>query len=156
LQQELGEVGREVTKLNLAKNAPARVTLQAEAPVPTERAYDRPLKVAAGAFLGGFGLLLAGVCLLDARSRRVHSADDVRPGLGLPVRATLPALPARTAQQPPAAPEALGPLTEAVDALRTTLLHAPHLDGARVLLVTSAAGGEGKTTLASHLAASLA
>jgi capsular exopolysaccharide synthesis family protein len=38
----------------------------------------------------------------------------------------------------------------------TVLLHGPRMDGARVVMVTSAGGGDGKTTLASHLAASLA
>src|SRR5262249_1374176 len=47
-------------------------------------------------------------------------------------------------------------LTESVDSTRTMLLHAASRDGAQIIMVASALGGEGKTTLASHLVASLA
>ena len=47
-------------------------------------------------------------------------------------------------------------MTEAIDAIRTVLLHSPRGEAPRVIMVTSALGGEGKTTLATHLAASLA
>jgi capsular exopolysaccharide synthesis family protein len=42
-----------------------------------------------------------------------------------------------------------------VDSVRTTLLHAEQLYGVRVVEVTSAVAGEGKTSLSCHLAASL-
>src|SRR5205823_3082907 len=47
-------------------------------------------------------------------------------------------------------------ITESVDAIRTQLVHAARTDGLHVVMVTSAVGGEGKTSLASQLAASLA
>jgi capsular exopolysaccharide synthesis family protein len=47
-------------------------------------------------------------------------------------------------------------ITESVDAIRTQLLHAARSDGVQVVMVTSASGGEGKTSLSSQLAASLA
>jgi capsular exopolysaccharide synthesis family protein len=47
-------------------------------------------------------------------------------------------------------------LTESIDATRTMVLHSARQDGLRVLMVTSATVGEGKTMLASHLAVSLA
>jgi len=43
-----------------------------------------------------------------------------------------------------------------VDATRTMLVHAAKQQGLRVIMVTSALKGEGKTMLASHLAVSLA
>jgi capsular exopolysaccharide synthesis family protein len=45
---------------------------------------------------------------------------------------------------------------ESVDAIRTMLLHMARTDSLRVVMVTSAVGGEGKTSLSSHLATSLA
>jgi capsular exopolysaccharide synthesis family protein len=163
-EREVEGIGRELVSLQAAQPAQARITLLAEAPVPQQRKLDRVFKVAGGAGVGVFALLLVGVCLLESRSRRVYAVSDVTQGLGLPVLATLPAL-APAARGPallapangaPAPLPELGHLTEAVDALRTVLLHAPQADGARVVMVTSASGGEGKTTLASHLAASLA
>jgi capsular exopolysaccharide synthesis family protein len=47
-------------------------------------------------------------------------------------------------------------LSESVDGIRTTLLHDASVEALQVVMVTSAVGSEGKTTLASHLATSLA
>jgi capsular exopolysaccharide synthesis family protein len=47
-------------------------------------------------------------------------------------------------------------LTESVDSARTMLLHAARQEKLQVVMITSAMAGEGKTSLASHLAASLA
>jgi capsular exopolysaccharide synthesis family protein len=47
-------------------------------------------------------------------------------------------------------------LMESIDGIRTLLLHAVRGDNLRIIMVTSAVGGEGKTSLASQLAASLA
>jgi len=47
-------------------------------------------------------------------------------------------------------------MNEAVDAIRTMLLHQARADGLQVVMITSAIGGEGKTSVASQLAASLA
>ena len=47
-------------------------------------------------------------------------------------------------------------LLESIDATRTMLVHAARTGSHRVVMITSAVGGEGKTSLASHLATSLA
>jgi capsular exopolysaccharide synthesis family protein len=47
-------------------------------------------------------------------------------------------------------------VVESIDAIRTLLLHDAASQGTRVVMVTSAVEGEGKTTLAAHLASSLA
>ena len=47
-------------------------------------------------------------------------------------------------------------LTESVDSFRTQLLHAARRDAHQILMVCSADSGEGKTSLACHLALSLA
>jgi capsular exopolysaccharide synthesis family protein len=47
-------------------------------------------------------------------------------------------------------------MIESMDGIRTRLLHAGRSETLRVVMVASAVSGEGKTTLASHLAASLA
>jgi capsular exopolysaccharide synthesis family protein len=47
-------------------------------------------------------------------------------------------------------------MTESVEATRTMLLHAAQTEAMRVIVITSAVGGEGKTLTASHLAVSLA
>ena len=47
-------------------------------------------------------------------------------------------------------------LIESVDATRTMLLHASRVNSIRVVMITSALQGEGKSSLSCHLAASLA
>ena len=47
-------------------------------------------------------------------------------------------------------------LLESVDATRTMLVHAARTGSYRVMMIASAVGGEGKTSLASYLATSLA
>src|SRR5581483_11582643 len=87
--------------------------------------------------------------------------DQVSAGLGIHVVGTLPDLPTRArkaiAQKAPTPdPEWQNQLNEAVDGLRTMLLHSARSDDLHVVMVTSAVGGEGKTSLASQLASSLA
>ena len=47
-------------------------------------------------------------------------------------------------------------LIESIDAVRTMLLHDFRAESLQVILITSAAKGEGKSSLSSHLAISLA
>jgi succinoglycan biosynthesis transport protein ExoP len=47
-------------------------------------------------------------------------------------------------------------LVESIDATRTMLLHASRVNSTRAVMITSAMKGEGKTSLAAHLATSLA
>jgi capsular exopolysaccharide synthesis family protein len=72
----------------------------------------------------------------------------------------MPRLPARGRGLPGAEDSRLAALnrllTESVDAARTVILHAARRTARRVVMITSAVAGEGKTTLSAHLAASLA
>jgi capsular exopolysaccharide synthesis family protein len=160
LEEEAKAIGTEVAKLTGTLGGEPRVRLHAEAFVPQERDTSRSYKVAIAVGLLAFLGVVAGLCLLEATSRRVYSSGDVLQGLGMRIVGTLPKLPV-TLRKKSAQAQALGGLdarygmTEAVDAIRTVLMNSPRADGARVIVVTSAIGGEGKTTLASHLAASL-
>jgi capsular exopolysaccharide synthesis family protein len=90
----------------------------------------------------------------EQRLRRITSGSDIAAGLYLPVLGNVPLKHTRDGLSPELLEEG-GRLSEAVDALRTVLLH----DGStktRLLLVTSAIAGEGKTSLAALLASSLA
>jgi succinoglycan biosynthesis transport protein ExoP len=140
---------------------PPRVSLLEPADSPTAKNQDRLLKIAGIASLGAFFLGLCGVSYSELRRRRIHSASDVTQGLGLRLVGTLPALPPHLRTVTPGAATAKDVfwqqrLTESVDALRTQLLHTAQTESLGIVMVTSALGGEGKTTLASHLASSLA
>jgi polysaccharide biosynthesis transport protein len=112
------------------------------------------------AAVGAFCLAALGVGWWEFRSRRIHSTDELAGQLGLRMIGTVPSLPDAVRRQPIPAPGQEmywhSRLTEAVDSITTLLLHEASQVGARALLVTSAVGHEGKTTLACHLATSLA
>jgi capsular exopolysaccharide synthesis family protein len=159
--QFLKKLGDQLATFRVEPELPARATLLEPAEVPQVRNLDRPIKMAALAGLAMCGLGVVGVGWREYRCRKVYAVDDVVRGLGMSLVGTLPALPT-TARRPRLATgtaddrhwQAL--LAEAVDAIRTQLLHAAQRDSLRVVMVSSALGGEGKTSLASHLAASLA
>lgn len=112
------------------------------------------------AAVGAFCLAALGVGWWEFRSRRIHTTDELAGQLGLRMIGTVPSLPEDVRRQPiPTQGQEMywhSRLTEAVDSITTLLLHEASQVGARALLITSAVGHEGKTTLASHLATSLA
>jgi capsular exopolysaccharide synthesis family protein len=145
----------EVSNLEVERMAGPRVTLRQEAGPPTGR-NDRVVKLTAGAGLGTFALVGLGLTWVELRKRRVYESADVARGLGVRVLGSLPPTARPGAALTPAELSALTPGTEAVDGIRTLLLHGQPDDPPRVILVTSAERGEGKTALAAHLAGSLA
>ena len=159
LELEYKRIGEQVSALKGSLPLPPRVVCLEPAFVPTEKDYRRPVKLSLASAGFVFAALLGGICLLEARGRRVYTSGDLRNNLGMAVLGTLPKLPpaarVRSAANLAGGDPRYG-MTEAVDAIRTVLLHAPRVEGVRVILVASACEGEGKTTLAAHLAASLA
>lgn len=155
----LKKVGEELGNLQAELPATARVTQLEPAKTPTARKRDKQYKFAGAVGFGLFGLVFLGVGLLEFRHRRVYTSEDVARGLGLNLLGTLPQTPEHGRKIAPHAPGSPGEhtiLAEAVDGVRTQLLYAARHEARRVLMVTSAVAGEGKTSLAGHLAASLA
>ena len=109
----------------------------------------------------GIVVVLGGYLIREWGAMHVYTPADLGCGLGLRVFGTLPkarvAVRRRLVGVGPAPGDAgHRQLSEAVDAVRTQLMHEADRLGLRVILVTSAASQEGKTALASQLAISLA
>jgi succinoglycan biosynthesis transport protein ExoP len=144
----------EYEKLKLELRAPGRVSLLEPPYVMLGLDGNRRLKYTLlgvlGAFLLGFGALVA----WEYRCRRVTRTEEVSTELGMRLIGTIPPLvPDVTGE---ASPDAHSPLVEAIDTTRIMLTHgSPDSSKLRVLMVTSAVSGEGKTTLSGHLAISL-
>jgi capsular exopolysaccharide synthesis family protein len=164
LDQFLEEVGHleELTK-RIVKEEQA-LAVEAEAPVLAKvleepyfsaaKTKDRRPLVSGLAALGALALVVLGTGWWEWRAGRVAAADEVIQGLGLSLIGTLPACtgtPLRGVQEPGPA----GMLIESIDAARTVLVSAARARSVRVVMVVSAAPGEGKTSLVCHLAASL-
>lgn len=147
---------RSTIMLLSVEGSASRVSLQQRASTPTDKDYSRQTKLAGAGGVSMFALMLFGVALWEFRARRISGADEVSQGLGLHVVGALPTVPARAASAPARAMALQNQLQEAIDGVRTMLLHAARNEPLRVIMVTSANGGEGKTSVATQLAASLA
>jgi capsular exopolysaccharide synthesis family protein len=91
---------------------------------------------------------------LEFRNRKLNGPEDMDEGLGIRVVGTLPTLSSRKALDP--LHPIVAQLTDSIDGVRTILMHDSTSKRRQVVLVTSATTMEGRTTVASQLAASLA
>jgi capsular exopolysaccharide synthesis family protein len=166
LQDELDQtrdvakkISAEMETLKVELDAPSRVRVLEEAAVNADPSKKR-LTMMGGAGVGALLLVVCGIPWLELRGRRISTAEQVK-RVAAPLRllGTLPALRISDASLADSSPRALrgvGQLLESVDATRTVLMHTVQGQQLKTVMVTSAIGGEGKTSLASHLAVSLA
>ena len=155
------KVSSEVEALNVELDAPARIRTIEDAVVPRTRDDKRRLTMVGAIIFGSFFAGLIGVAFLEMQTKKIDSADDVPADLGLRVVGALPILPSRASRGGATARAEKDQhwqtlLLESIDATRTMLVHAARTESHRVVMIASAVGGEGKTSLASHLATSLA
>jgi polysaccharide biosynthesis transport protein len=158
----LTTIAAEREKLKVEVKATPRITPLGDKPeipdVPSNGTIRLALTFLATMF--AFACPIAIVILWDARAKRINSATDVAQRLRLPVLGWMPLIPPRIIRR-------LGSpskrsqtwhmrLTESVDGIAARVLRKADTEQCRVIMVSSAAGGEGKTTLATQLAMSLA
>jgi len=161
LQASLRSLKQERDKIEVELQSRPRIELlqRAEPPVVQD---GLPVRIALSVLAGlvGLGLPLVGITLWDISASPVNTTADVSRRAGVPVAGSLPRI-------PPAVLRRLGSpgrrnrlwhhrLTESVDGICARLLREAELHDRRVILVTSAESGEGKSTLATQLAMSLA
>jgi len=155
-------IAKEVEALNVELQAPKRVTTLEDAVAPRDKDEKKRYMMIAMATLGAFGASLLGVSFLEFQTRKVNSADEVALGLGMPLVGSLPTVPSRI-RHGLSSEHSKGRdrywqnlLLESINATRTMVLHAARTESHQTLMVTSALGGEGKTSLSCHLAIGLA
>ncbi len=152
------KVGAQAEALTVERTARPRIKPLEEGNSSQPDQQTRRLLGAVGGGLGTLVLVVFGFSWFECRSLRVNSADEVVLGLGLQVMGTLPLLPSRSRWRRVGAagqPDWEHLLRESVDSMRTLLLHMARASSLRVIMVSSALGGEGKTSLSGHLATSL-
>jgi len=146
------------TELTMDSPQQARTLEEAvivQVPNPAKRTWVLIGMVVTG-FVGG----LLAVAYLDLRHGRIDSPEGVDKRLHTGVVGCIPhvpseALAAITQSGAPSTGLHEANLYDAADSCRTLLLNALSGSGSKVIMVTSALAGEGKTTLASQLAMSL-
>lgn len=147
----------EVIKTESRVQAP--VTTLMDAAEPVEPIDSGPIKRAAMFALLALLIPFVGFFLWELKSRRISDVDDFRTSANLRVVGEISTLPVRSKFLPGAHrkfEESLTRFEESIDYLRTTILIARHQRTMQSLVVTSAASREGKSTVAAHLASSLA
>lgn len=125
-----------------------------KSPVSPRKAEDAVLGLLAG--------LVLGVAIAFVRERlddRIKSRDELERRLGVPVLAAIPTV--RTWRRTEDSPlvmvsEPKSPIAEAYRTLGTNVRYAASTQPLQVLMVTSALGGDGKTTTSANLAVALA
>jgi len=153
-------MGDELEQREIELAAAPRVSVLEQASVPRSNDIDRKYRRVAFVGLAAFAVAVCGVAGVDFLSRRVNSPSEVTYGLGVQVMGDLPIIGGRGRRgvlSLDGAPTGLhNMLIESVDNIRTALLHRANSESLRAVMVTSALEKEGKTTLSSQLAASLA
>lgn len=144
----------ELEKQKLELNAKPRVEPFQRAALQ-QKSAKRQVLATVVAPVAVLGLVCFGVSWWELRARRIQTVNEVVSGLRMRVVGTVPALSRRRGRSGEVALYEHN-FTESIDAIRTLLLREAALEGTRVVMVSSAVAGEGKTTLASHLAGSLA
>ncbi len=163
MQQEMlsVELASERDKLRVELRATSRITVlgPVEEPLIPSNTIMRVM-ITLMAVLGGFACPAIGIALLDVRAGRINTSDDVSKKLRVPVIGSVPRIPAgvihRLASPSKRHRSWYLRLTESVDGIAARLLHDADLKQHHVIMVSSATGGEGKTTLSAQLALSLA
>lgn len=159
LRQRMAAVKTEILKAQLNLEAKAPITVYNLASVP-ESSMDwmRYMMVAS---LGGmaFCLPVLGLIAWDYKQRRLNSSGDLPESLGVKLVGAIPSLGGKKkkskAKEGDAAVTGRNHLADAVDGVRTALMRDAAAESTRIVMVTSPVGREGKTTLATQLAASL-
>lgn len=139
-------VGEELDQLKVELRRPSRVSLYQEAGLQ-RKDIKKMVMALVGAPIAVFALVCLLVAFFEFRVRRIQTSDEVTK-LGMRVVGGVPPLAQRRKDE--------HSFAESIDGIRTMLLRNASVDASRVVMVTSAVHGEGKTTLATHLASSLA
>lgn len=137
----------------------ARISARGEVERIPNNNQNKKIAMSSVGGIGAFFTVILLVSFLEWRTRRVDGVDQVVTELGMRVIGTVPVFPNRASIQ--AAVEAGGAnwrfvLNESINSTRTMLLHTAKSQSMQVVMVTSATQGEGKTSLSSQLATSMA
>jgi polysaccharide biosynthesis transport protein len=146
--------------LETEKSAPARINVRQHARQPTRPVQPIPYKQLLLACAGAFAVPLGLALLREITVRRISDIEQLAQSSGLRVLGEVVTLPVRmVAMSPNQLSKRLRRETyiyaESINSLRTNLALAEGLNR-QVLVVTSAAAGEGKTSIAVSLAMSIA
>jgi capsular exopolysaccharide synthesis family protein len=137
-------------------DAPDRVRVWNKADVPSKKDIKKQAALAGAAALAGLGLVGGLISVYELRKKRVYGPADPLFRQKLPLLGCVPDCIAPASAKADAINPAGRAFFEAVDKVKAILCRQLQRRKMQVVLVTSAAPGEGKSALAWHLGLSLA
>lgn len=156
--EQLAVIAKDMTikleSIDIEAEAPERIRQIQTAVITPGINRGQRYAIAGMGGIGMFSLVCFGIAYLEFCGRRLNGPDQVDEGLGIRVVGTLPALSARKLIDPNH--PVVAQLTESIDGVRTLLMHDSTSKRRQVVMISSAVAMEGRTTVASQLAASLA
>jgi capsular exopolysaccharide synthesis family protein len=161
LEAHLADISSKRDKLNVEVRNASRVSLFAPAELPEVTSNWLPrIALTLLVMLTGLCCPAAVIALWDTRAGRINDLIDVSKGLHLPVIGSMPLIPAKVIHHLESPSKRYQRwhvrLTESVDGITARMLRKADIEQSRVIMVSSASSGEGKTTLSTQLALSLA
>lgn len=148
-----------IESIKTESRALSRVTTLQEATMPLEPMQSGLIKMTLAGALAAFFLPLGCFVLWEYRAQPVADLEELTSASNLRIFGEIATLPVRSKLLPGSDrkfEESLVRFEESIDSLRTSVLLARERSKIRSLVIASAGAREGKSTIAAHLASSLA
>ncbi len=161
IEETLAQINEEIESLSLDIQARPQIQVIYPATVPDESNWVMKYFQIIAAWLLAMAGTVLGLTFWDMKGKRVNNTQEVIDKSDVRVIGSLPLINARRAGGLMPMSETgrrlveVG-LTRSIDSIRTALLYAKTQQPYEIVMVTSALGQEGKTTVASQLAVSFA
>ena len=149
-------IAKRSTELNTEKNAPNRVTPLYAATPPKIPVETIPWKLLALSSLLSLITPMGIACIAEMSVRRVSNVDQLESQALIPVVGEIARIPTRATSYSSGTQYELGIFEESIDSLRTGLILSHDHEDIQVIAIASAVSGEGKSSISSQLAVSLA
>ena len=161
LDPVVDRVSQEIERTKIEQQSSTRVTRFPSIGVPTNGENKKRLPMAAGGGLFGLLLPITLLVLLDSSRNHVNNLRTINDGLKLNVLGSVPRIPNRFMRRLNDPSDSISRtwrerITESISAVTSMLLRKLANEGHRVVIITSATSGEGKSTLSEQLGRSLA
>jgi succinoglycan biosynthesis transport protein ExoP len=161
LDKVVADINDELERTKIELKSKSRISILGPAQIPQVGDAKKRLPMTAAAGLFGLFAPLMLLLAFDLKRQPVNGRETITEVIRIPVLGSMPRIPQRVLRRLARNTRSRSGvwrrrLDESVSAITSLLLHKLDLEGNRIVLVTSAASGEGKSTLVAHLAASLA
>ena len=156
LHESNHEVAKEIGRLALELKNEARIAKVQPATIPNEGSHLLKMMEVVGGALVALVLTVFGVALWDYKAKRLNSGKDLESTCRLPVIGTLPSLRNGVGGILGGRTTSETVIADSIDSIRAAIMYGAPGKEVKSVLITSAVGHEGKSTIASQLAVSLA